>query len=121
MKAWLEYAVAAMVVMVASAAVVALVVAPSDRGAVMFAAALSYAVQLGAFALLLSVRDNPKMFMIGWAGGMVIRFVTVGVVAAVLARTALFPKRPVLLSLIGFVIMLTLLEPVFLRRVRATP
>jgi hypothetical protein len=107
--------------MLASAGLLMVVVAPSDRGAVWFGAAVSWVVQLGAFAVLLRVKDNPQLFMMGWVGGMVLRFITVGMAVLVLSRTPLFPMRAALLSLIGFVFMLTLLEPVFLRRVRATP
>ncbi len=121
MKAWREYAVAGFVLTLVSAGVLLLVVAPSSRGAVMFAAAVSYAVQLVAFAILVKVRDNAQLFMLGWAGGMVLRFATVGVVALIVTRTGMFPRRTALLSLIGFVFMLTLLESVFLRRVRDTP
>ena len=121
MRAWLEYAAVGLVLIGATAGLLMLVVAPSNRGAVWFAAAVSYVVQLGAFAVLLAFRDNAQLFMIGWLSGMVIRFLTVGVAAMLLLRTGLFPTRVALLSLIGFVFILTLLEPVFLRRVRATP
>lgn len=121
MKAWTEYAVAGLVLTLATAGVLMLVVAPSSHSAVWFGAAVSYAVQLAAFAVLLRVKDNPQLFMLGWIGGMVLRFVTVGLVVLVLKRTAFLPARPALLSLIGFVFVLTLMEPVFLRRVRATP
>ncbi len=120
-RGWIEYAVAGLVLTIATAGVLMLIVAPSDRSAVLFAAAVSYPVQLVAFAVLVAVRDNAQLFMLGWVGGMVLRFATVGAVVMFLSRTSMFPRRPALLSLIGFVFMLTLLESVFLRRVRDTP
>ena len=119
-RAWIEYAAAGAVLTLATVGLLMLIVAPANRGAVWFGASVSYAVQLVAFAALVAVKNNAQLFMLGWVGGMVLRFLMVGVVALLLARTAFLPVRPALLSLIGFVFVLTLLEPLFLRRVRAT-
>ena len=120
-RAWSEYAIAGLALVVLVAGAATLLIAPSSRPAVWFGAGLAYAVQLAAFAILLLVKDNPQLFVMGWIGGMVVRFVTVGMTVLLLVRTEFLPKRPTMLSLIGFVFVLTILEPLFLRRVRATP
>jgi hypothetical protein len=72
-------------------------------------------LQLAAFASLLAVRDQTHLFMAGWLGGMVMRFGVVGLSLFWTTRTATLPTAPLVLSLVGFVFMLLLLEPVFLR------
>jgi hypothetical protein len=56
------------------------------------------------------------MFLAGWLVGLVARFAVVGVVAYWLQRTGVLPVEPALLSLVGFLFVLLLMEPLFLRR-----
>jgi hypothetical protein len=82
----------------------------------MFGAGVSYVLQLGAFAALLRFRDDAQLFLLGWAAGIGLRFLAVGVVAYVLTQTTVLPAEPALLSLVGFLVVLLFMEPLFLRR-----
>jgi hypothetical protein len=116
LKAWLWYGAAALVLVVAVAGVATLVVTDGSAGAVWFAAGVAYLLQLVAFAALVAVRSRVHLFLLGWMAGLILRFAAVGGVAFWLARDPVFPLRPALISLVAFVFMLLLLEPVFLRR-----
>lgn len=116
MKAWLAYAGAGLAVTLVGAVVAALLVAEDARGAVWFAAALAYVLQLVSFAGLVAVRERNELFLVGWLGGLVLRFGVVGVVAFWLSRQSVLPLAPTLLSLVTFVFLLLLMEPLFLRR-----
>lgn len=113
--AWLGYALAALIVTSVLAAVAGWLVDGETMRAVWVAAALAYGLQLAAFALLLALRAQPQLFMIGWLGGMMLRFGVLGVCAYWLSRTAVLPRGATLISFVGFVFVLLLLEPVFLR------
>jgi hypothetical protein len=93
-----------------------LLVGPGSAGAVWFAAVLAYVLQLAAFAALVLVRERHELFLLGWGVGMMLRFAAVGVVAFWLTRDPVFPPRPALVSLVAFVFILLMLEPLFLRR-----
>jgi hypothetical protein len=115
-RAWLSYAGAALAVTVAGAAVATIVVGPATRSAVWFAAALALSVQLVAFAALVGVRGRSQWFLVAWLSGLVARFAVIGLVAFWLAREPVFAREVTLLSLVAFVFVLLLLEPLFLRR-----
>jgi hypothetical protein len=115
-KAWLAYAAAGAAVTVVGAALLTLLVPGGAVGAVWFAAGLAYALQLVAFAALIVVRGRNELFLVGWLGGLVLRFAALGLVAFWLARTPVFPRAAALLSLVAFVFVLLLLEPLFLKR-----
>lgn len=116
MRAWIGYAVTALGITVVAAAVAALMVSRGSAGAVWFAATLAYLLQLVAFAALIAVRARSELFLLGWLAGLVLRFAAVGLVAFWLSRDPVFPREPALLSLVAFVFLLLLLEPLFLRR-----
>ena len=114
-NAWLIYAAAGLVAEVAVALIVASILGGRDGQAVWVAAGLAYAVQLGAFALLLFMRDQPNLFLSAWLGGMVLRFGVLAVCAWWLSRSDVLPRSTLLLSYVGFAFLLLLLEPVFVR------
>ena len=116
MKAWLAYAAVGGAVTLVGAVLGSLLVSDTSVSAVWFAAALAYPMQLAAFAVLLAVRGRTDLFMLGWLGGLVFRFVTLFVVAWWLSRSPVFPREAALLSLVAFVFVLLMLEPLFLRR-----
>ncbi|MBR9988699.1 MAG: hypothetical protein KFH98_03030 [Gemmatimonadetes bacterium] len=116
MKAWLAYAGVGLVIVVAGAGLGTLLVSASEAGAVWFAAGLAWVLQLVAFAGLVAVRERTEWFLAGWLGGLVLRFGVVGLVAFWLSRSDVLPLAPVLLSLVVFVFVLLLMEPLFLRR-----
>jgi hypothetical protein len=108
-----------LVVTLLGAAIGTALVAPAAHGAVWFAAALSYGLQLAAFAAMLALRRDPQLFLIGWAAGMVLRFGALGAVAFWLSRTEALPRDVTLISLVTFVVLLLFLEPLFLKQGRA--
>lgn len=115
MRAWGAYALTALGVTAPAAALTAwLVDAPSE--AVWVGAGVALLVQLAAFGALVALRDRGTLFLVGWLGGMLLRFGAVGVMAVWLSRTDALPQAAALVSLVGFVFLLLLLEPVFLRR-----
>ncbi|HEY0671768.1 MAG TPA: hypothetical protein VGD27_05855 [Longimicrobiales bacterium] len=114
-KAWLAYALAGLVLVVLITIVAAALVNDAMRPAIVAAAVIAYGLQLVAFALLLALRDKPHLFMAGWLGGMLLRFGALGACLFWASRTTVLPRTPLVLSLVGFVFMLLLLEPVFLR------
>lgn len=116
MRAWFAYAVVGLLVVLVAGIVATLVVAPSAVAGVWFAAGLAYVLQLVAFGVLVAVRGQHSLFMVGWLAGLVLRFLGVGVVAFWLLRDPVFPREPTLVSLVAFVFVLLLLEPAFLRR-----
>jgi hypothetical protein len=115
LRSWIAYAVAGAVLTVVVALVVSFVGGAQISKAVWLAAAFAYVLQAAAFALLLLVRDHASLFMAGWLGGMVLRFGAVAGLAFWAARFTTFSLPALLLSLVGFVFLLLLLEPVFLR------
>ncbi len=115
LRAWLAYSAAGAVVTCALALLVSLLGGPEIARAVWLAAAFAYGVQLLAFGLLLRMRDQPNLFLAGWLSGMVLRFGALGGIAFWASRFTTLPLAALLLSLAGFVFLLLLLEPVFLR------
>ena len=114
-EAWVAYALTALAVTALITLVAALLTAPAARRAIVVAAVIAYLLQLVAFALLLVVRDKTHVFMAGWLGGMVLRFGALGACLYWASRTTVLPREPLMLGLVGFVFLLLLLEPVFLR------
>lgn len=115
MSALLGYAVAAAVVVGLGLIIASFTVPESALTAVWIAGAVAYAVQMLAFAVLLRARGREgRAFMLAWAGGMALRFVTV-VAVALWATRAYAQATPLLMSLVAFVFVLLLLEPLFLR------
>ncbi|MGQ0561144.1 MAG: hypothetical protein ACT443_04625 [Gemmatimonadota bacterium] len=115
-KAWAFYALAAAgVVAVAGASAVA---AGIEGPALWVGGAIAYVVQLVAFALLVLVRKQPQLFMMAWLAGMLFRFGALGACAFWLSRRGTLPQSTTLLSLVGFLFLLLLLEPLFLRHGR---
>lgn len=114
-RAWLAYAITGLVATTLIAVTIAALVEADGTRAVWLAAAVAYSIQLVAFGLLLFVRGQAQLFMAAWLGGMVLRFGVLGVGAYWLTQTSVLPRSLTLLSFVGFVFLLLLLEPVFLR------
>jgi hypothetical protein len=115
-RAWALYAAAGLFVTLLGAGVGSLLLDDAATRALWFAALLAYGVQLVAFAALLLVRNRSELFLLGWLAGLALRFLVVLLVALWLSREPVFEIRPALVSLVAFVFVLLLLEPVFLRR-----
>lgn len=112
--AWLVYAAAGLGLTLLAAFAATLLVQTDER-AIWIPAAIAYGLQLVSFALLIAVRDNSQLFMLAWAGGLLLRFGMLGLGAYVLSATDALPRTATLLSYVTFVFGLLLLEPVFLR------
>lgn len=112
-SSWITYGVVGLVLTVLVAVIVSAMTGQAQ--AVWVGAGVAYGVQLIAFALLLWLRPQPQLFMIGWLGGMALRFMALAVVAFWVSRTDALPRATTLVSLVGFVFLLLLLEPLFLR------
>jgi hypothetical protein len=114
MRAFLSYGVASAVLVAALVAGVVALVESADAGAVRLAGLIAWPVQLAAFAAL--VRGRAGMgFMAAWATGMALRFAAVGGAALWVTRVDGPDPASLLVSLVGFVFVLVLLEPLFLR------
>ena len=117
-RAWFAYAATGLVLSGVCAGAASLLLAGAAERAMWLAAAIAYALQLVAFAGMLYGRRDPNLFLATWLTGMVLRFGAVGLVAWWLARNEALPREAALLSLVGFVFLLLLLEPLFLKGVR---
>jgi len=115
LRAWTAYSLTAAVVTVVAAVLISLLGGGGITKAVWLSAGFAFALQTVAFAMLLLVRDRTELFMAGWLGGMVLRFAAVGGLAFYASRYTTLPLAALLLSLVAFVFLLLLLEPVFLR------
>jgi hypothetical protein len=115
LRSWLAYSVVGAALTIAVALLVSWLGGAEISKAVWLAASFAWVLQMLAFALLLLVRDQASLFMAGWLGGMMLRFGAVAGLAFYASRFTTLPLAALLLSLVGFVFLLLLLEPVFLR------
>ncbi len=115
MRAWLRYAAVGLLATAFCAAVTAFVLGRPATSAVIFAAVVAYVLQLIAFGALLALRDHATMFLAGWVGGMLLRAVGLILAGLWLTRTPM-PRATAMLSLVGFLFLLLMLEPLFLPR-----
>jgi hypothetical protein len=111
-RAWVRYAAFGAAATLIVAAVAAVLV--DDSRAVWVAAGIAYVIQLAAFGLLVTLNSQPQLFMLAWVAGMIFRFGALGVCAAWLSKTNILPQSTTLLSLVGFLFLLLLIEPLFL-------
>ena len=118
MKLWLVYAVVSLIVVAAGAGLGTLLVDEPSHTGVWFGAGVAWLVQLIGFGILRGIGNDPRLFMVGWLGGMVLRLCVVAGLAIWLTRTIFLPPEPTLLTLVVLLFLLLLLEPVFLGRGR---
>jgi hypothetical protein len=119
--AWLPYAVLALLLAVVIGAVTWGIAPLQAARSVWFGTGVAFVAQLIAFALLVYCRRRAHLFMAGWLGGMVLRFAALGAAAVWVTRSGTLAPPATLLSLAGFLFLLLLLEPLFLRKgLRAT-
>lgn len=113
MTAITKYLATAALVTLAVAYALTVWVWPALPGAVALPAGVAYMVQVVAFLILSGAKGDRVIA--AWASGTLLRFATVLLTALFVARSEIFPMAPVLLSLVGFLFLLSLLEPVFYR------
>lgn len=92
-----------------------LLLRPEALAAVAWMGALAWAVQVALFAPLLAARRRRGAFLAAWGGGTVARFAVLGAAAWWVWHSRALPLAPSLLSLVSFLFLLLLLEPVFFR------
>jgi hypothetical protein len=114
-RSWVLYAVAALAITLLISGAAALALDAEAARAVWLSAAVAWVVQSAAFAGLVLVRGRNELFLLGWLVGLALRFLSVLLMALWLSREPVVPIRPALVSLVGFVFLLALLEPLFLR------
>ena len=81
----------------------------------MVSAVVAFMLQLAAFGLLVAVRGRGPLFTVGWAGGMMLRFMGLAAMALWLTRSGAPALEAALVSLVGVMFVLVLLEAIFLR------
>lgn len=118
MKAWVAYAAVSAALLGFLATGVSLSLPAESAAGVWLAAAVAYPVQLLAFGALVATHGSGVGFLVGWGGGMALRLASVAAVAFWVLRRGTVPAAPALLSLVGFVFVLVLLEPLFLKLIR---
>jgi hypothetical protein len=118
-KGWARYAAAALVIAAGGVAAAALAY-PAARAAFVFSGLLALAIQWLAFAVLIPARGRPNLVLAAWVFGVLLRLGAVGVVALWLTGGGPYQARPALLTLVGLLTLLALLEPPALRRLNET-
>jgi hypothetical protein len=86
---------------------------PAAARAVWTSAAVAFAVQVIAFAIVkLSAKTNV---IAGWGVGAILRFLVLGVYALVVVKALGLPSTAALVSLAAFFFLSTLIEPLLLK------
>ena len=120
MRNWAAYAGAALLIGLCGVTVALVVGSGETVLAVVLSAAVAWGIQAVAFALLVRVKDRTDLFMVAWLGGIVLRFAAVGVVAFWVTRRGTPSPTVTLVSLVAFVFVMVMVEPLFLRKGRST-
>lgn len=87
----------------------------ADQRAVRVSAVVAFAVQVTAFALLMSLRGAMSV-MAAWGLGVLLRFAALAAYAVLAVKVMALPAAPALISLVAFLFLTTLVEPVLLKR-----
>ena len=114
MKSLALFAVASLVLIAAAAGVMIFFYkSPDAARAVWTSAAIAFAVQVIAFAIVkLSAKENV---MAGWGVGAILRFLVLGIYALVIVKALGLNSGAALASLVAFFFVSTLLEPLLLK------
>ena len=117
MKRWLTYMAVSASVVAVLAALLVVVFGRDVLAPVGTAAAIGLVVQALAAVLLVAthVASDPSRFVVGWAGGALLRMMAVVATGLWLTRTQAVAEAPALLSMVLFLFVLTLIEPLFLK------
>ena len=117
MKRWLRYMAVSAGVAGLVGALIVLVFGREMVTPVLVAAGIGLVVQALAAVLLFgnTVGADPSRFMVGWAGGALLRMMAVVATGLWLTQEDAVADAPALLSLVTFLFVLTLIEPLFLK------
>ena len=114
-RSWALYAVSTLALVVVSAWLLALSFGgPRDAEAIRLSAIVAVAVQLVAFAITAAIAR--RHLIAGWGAGSMLRFTALVVYAVLATRVLALPPVAALVSLVIFLFISTLIEPLFLRR-----
>lgn len=114
--AWIRYALVGLAATLVLAGLSGAALGGASARSIWLAAGLAWVLQLFAFAVLVLVRESRQWFLTGWLAGIVLRFGALALVALWATRQTRFPIEPLLLGLVGFMFLLLMLEPLYLRR-----
>ncbi|MEX2531260.1 MAG: hypothetical protein WD960_10850 [Gemmatimonadota bacterium] len=112
---WVRYAALATAVTLCLTAVVWVATAPETRSGVLLAGAIALPLQLLVFAAMVVPRKGSPAFLGMWVGGTFVRLLAVGGVAWLATAREAVHAGVTLLSLVGLLFVLLLLEPWMLR------
>ncbi len=110
-----RYTAAALAFVISSVAVAWPLIGPEARTSMAVVGLLAVAVQAPLFVLLSGAHGDPSRFMASWGIGMAARFGFVALVGAAVTVGGIGEPRAAVLSAVGFVLVLHLLETAFLR------
>jgi hypothetical protein len=113
-KTFAMYAAACAAIVALLAGVASLFTDEAGRQAVFASACLALGIQLLAFMVARLLQ--PRHFALGWGVGSLMRLVALLLYAAVVARLWRAPMAPALLSFVAFLFVMTVVEPLFLKR-----
>lgn len=108
------YAVSCVVAVALMGAIAWALVSPSAREALLVSAGLAVVVQVLAFTVARLLQ--PRNLMLGWGLGSLLRLVVLVVYAILVAKVRPAALAPALLSLVAFLFVTTVFEPVFLKQ-----
>lgn len=114
MKPFALYTAACVAIVVVVGGAASLFTDSDGRQAVLASACLALGVQLIAFAVARLLQ--PRHLVLGWGLGSVMRLVALVLYAVVVAKLWRAPMAPALLSFVAFLFVMTVVEPLFLRR-----
>ena len=115
---WLRYMAVSAGVVVVLGTLIVLVFGREVVAAVATAGAIGLVVQALAAVLLFMFgpgSSQPANFVVGWASGALLRMMAVLATGLWLTRTNAVAEAPALLSMVLFLFVLTLIEPLFLK------
>jgi hypothetical protein len=113
-KAWLLYAVSAVVLIAAIGMLLSLAFpGPRDAAAIRLSAIVAIVVQLAAFTVTQII--SRRHVIAGWGVGSLLRFTTLVVYALLAVKVLGLAPVAALVSLAVFLFLSTLIEPLFLR------
>lgn len=86
---------------------------PMAQQSIWFSAGIALGVQIIGFFFVRFLA--PTHVIAGWGAGMILRFLVLALHALLGVRLMDFPAAPALLSLVTFLFLSTLIEPLFLK------
>lgn len=115
LERWIRYAALATLVVLGAVGAGWLPASPEGRRGLLVAGGIALPLQLGAFAILVVQRTGSPGFLAAWVGSTLVRFGVVAGAAFWVAGMEGVDTLVALLTLVGLLFVLLLLEPWMLR------